>query len=62
MDNIGESLDDDPEVEGEGPVLNVPDVFLNTTFHLPEFRGLTTEACHLCIAGDARLNLFILYN
>ena len=41
------------EVEGEAPMLDVPDVFLHATFHLPQFRSLSTEPCNLCVSRDA---------
>ena len=36
-------------------MLDVPDVTLHTSFHLPEFTGLATETSHLGPAGDAWL-------
>ena len=37
-------------------MLDIPDVTLHATFHLPQLTGLATESCHLSPAGDAWLN------
>ena len=47
------SLENDLDVEPEGPVLQIPDVALDAFLHLPELLGLTTTACHLGPSGDA---------
>ena len=46
----------DAQVEPEAPVLDIPDVALHTTLHLPQLTGLTAEARHLCPAGDTGLD------
>ena len=51
-----DSHPDDTQVEPQAPVLDVPDVALHTSLHLPKLAGLTTEARHLRPAGDARLD------
>ena len=56
MDGIFDSLVDDEEVEHGSPVLDVPDVELDTAFHLPELAGLAAEAVDLGPAGDAGLD------
>ena len=44
----------DTDVQPETPVLDVPDVSLDSLFHLPKFLGFTTIAGHLCPSRDAR--------
>ena len=53
-DNGKSCLEDNLEVEPESPVLEIPDVAPDALFHLPEFLGLTTEACDLRPTRDAR--------
>ena len=48
-------LPNDEEVEGEAPVLDIPDVPLHTSFHLPQLRCLASEARYLGISRNARL-------
>ena len=45
--------EDDPDVEPEGPVLDIPDVLLYAFLHLPHLFRFTATATHLCPAGDA---------
>lgn len=44
----------DTDVQPKTPVLDVPDVSLDSLFHLPKFLGFTTIAGHLCPSRDAR--------
>lgn len=37
----------DADIKPERPVFDVPDVSLDTFFHLPKLFGLATVACHL---------------
>lgn len=53
-DNGKSCLEDNLEVEPESPVFEIPDVAPDALFHLPEFLGLTTEACDLRPTRDAR--------
>ena len=46
---------DDSEFEPEGPVLQIPDVAIDTLFHLPKLFGLTTTTGDLCPSGNAGL-------
>ena len=36
-EGVGDSLEDNLEVEEEAPVFDVPDIFLYAFFHHPEF-------------------------
>ncbi len=46
----------DADVEPEAPVFNVPDVFLDAVFHLPQVFGFAACAGYLGPAGDAGLD------
>ena len=37
-----DGFENDFDVEKEAPVLYIPDIFLDTFFHHPEFQGLTS--------------------
>ena len=44
------------QVEQERPMLHVPDVRLDASFHLIEFLGLAAESSHLRPSGDTRFH------
>ena len=41
-EGVGDSFEDNLEVEEETPVFDVPDVFLDAFFHHPEFGSFTS--------------------
>ena len=41
-EGVGDSLEDNLEVEEETPVFYVPNVFLDALFHHPEFGSFTS--------------------
>ena len=55
MYGIIDCLPDDEEVKGKTPVLDVPDVLLDSPLHLPEFLSLSTESGYLGIARNTWL-------
>lgn len=56
MNGILDRLVDDEEIESRSPVFQIPDVELDTAFHLPELAGLATETVDLRPAGNTRLD------
>ena len=50
---LAEGAPDDAEIEPERPVLDVPDVALDASLHLPQLLCLAAVAGDLCPAGDA---------
>ncbi len=56
LENGLEREPDNTEVEPQTPMLDIPDVALYTTFHLPQLTGLTTKTCYLRPACDAGLD------
>lgn len=42
--NLHGSLTNDAQIKPDTPVLNIPDITLYTTFHLPKLFCLTTES------------------
>lgn len=41
-EGVGDGFEDDLDVEEETPVFYIPDVFLDTFFHHPQFGGFTS--------------------
>lgn len=53
-DNTLGSQEDNADVKPERPVLDIPDITLDTLLHLPELLRLTTETRYLSPTGNSR--------